>query len=282
METYKKYLIPTLEILFFALIFYLSIIPLRDFDIWFHLKSGELIIQRGIVHYDVFSYNTAGREWFPYEWLFQVIVYKFQQWFGFESIKYLMAGMITVMVGAIYSIQKKIFKTPTFFTIPNTFIFYASVYEFLTARPHIFAYAFLIVNLFFILLYFTKGKNLLWLTLPITLIWTNLHGSIFLGVGFFAAYAFMSLINFYLSKKVKWLAKFKTLAIYTFVTGTLTILPPLGTLQYRLLWIFFRQRAFLSKFIDEWTSIITNPFAFRFYTISTILIFGFLSALQSC
>ena len=223
---------------FLALIFFASIIPLRDFDIWFHIKSGEIIAKMGIIHHDVFSHATHGREWFPYEWLFQIIVFRFQQWFGFESIKYLMSAVITLQIGVLYLILRRVFNLNKFLSIISCFFFYVSVYDFYTARPHVFAYTFLLVNLGLVLLFFFKRRNLLMWTFPITLIWANLHGSIFLNIVFFASFSIIAFLNYLILKEKTWLSKSKTLAIYTIPTVLLTILPPLGFLQYRLLWIF--------------------------------------------
>jgi hypothetical protein len=151
MAVLKKYSF-ILELIFFVFIFIVTILPMRDFDIWFHWKSGELIAHKGIIHYDVFSHTAAGREWFPYEWLFQVTVYYFSLLFGFEAIKYLIAAMISVMVSILYYLTKYLFKLNMFVSMLVSFFFIASVYEFFSARPHIFAYTFFIATVFLILL----------------------------------------------------------------------------------------------------------------------------------
>lgn len=259
---------------FLTLTFLLSIIPLRDYDLWFHLRSGEVIAKMGIIHYDVFSHSAVGREWFPYEWLFQIIVYQFQEFFGFESIKYLMAAVITLQISVLYLILRRVFNLNKIFSLISCFLFFASVYDFYSARPHVFAYTFLLINLGLILLFFFKKKNYLLLTFPITLIWANLHGSVFLSVAFFAAFSVISFLNFLILKEKTWLSKSKTLAFYTIPTALLTILPPLGFLQYRLLWIFFTKNAFISKFIDEWSplAININPFGFIIYSVTVVII----------
>lgn len=272
MSFVRKNYILIFEFIFFVIIFTLSILPLRDYDIWFHLKSGEIIAQKGIIHYDVFSYNTQGREWFPYEWLFQIIIYYFSKVFGVESIKFLIGFVMTGMMLILYTIIRKIFKVHWIFSFALVFYFFASIYEFLSARPHIFAYTFLLTNLFLILLYFFKKKNLLILTIPITLMWTNLHGSIFLDVGLFGGYSFVSFIYFLLEKNKDWFVKFKTLGLFTILTAILTILPPLYLTQYRLLIIFFQQNNLISKFIDEWTPLISNPYPFLFFSSTVALV----------
>lgn len=269
-----KLILPKLipELVFLSLIFFLTVVPMRDFDIWFHIKSGEIITKMGLIHKDVFSFTALGREWAPYEWLFQVISYYIQQVFGFDSIKYFMAGIITFQAAIFVLLFRKIFRLNLLISFALSFIFISSVYEFFTARPHVVAYTFLMTNLALIFNYYFRGKNLLFLSLPVTFFWANLHGSIFLDVVFFVSYSIIAFINFYLTKEKEWLKKAKILGIFGFITTVLTILPPLGITQYQLLWKFFLLRNFISSYIDEWTPLNSNPASFYEYTLTALII----------
>lgn len=272
-KTLKKHFPLVFTLIFFIILFFVNVIPILDTDIWFHIKSGEIITKQGIIYHDVFSYRTAGREWFPYEWLFQIIVYYFYKFLGLESIKYLIAFSTTLMVFAIFAILRKIFQLNVFLSAFCSFFFLVSIYEFISKRPASLAYTFLTLHLFLILLYYFKSKNRLLLTIPLTLLWANMHGSIFLSVVFMAGYAFVSLINYFQFRQKEWFYKFKTLSIYAVITFILTILPPLGFLQYRLLWIFYQQRQTITSFIDEWTPLEANPYAFIVYSSVVVIIF---------
>lgn len=140
MELTKKHLTVLAVSLFFIFIFFSSVIPLRDYDIFFHLKSGEIIAQQGIIHKDVFSFSASNSEWYPYEWLFQVGVYYSNQIFGFNAISYLTAIFIAIQIGLIFLLLKNILKLGVVPSLLISFLFYASVYEFMAARPYIVAY----------------------------------------------------------------------------------------------------------------------------------------------
>ena len=241
-----------MEIIFFAFIFLLGLSQWQNLDLWLHLKSGEIISKYGIIHHDIFSYTAAGREWFPYEWLFQLTIYYVQHWFGLASLRYFSAIFICLMVVIIYKILRTIFNLNRLWSLFVSFYFFVSIFEFLDLRPHIVAYTFLLINLYLIFLYFFKNKNLLWFSLPITILWANLHASIILDVFLFAGFTFISFINLYLFKDVLHRKKWKTFIIFTLLTFILTILPPLGLLQYRLVWVFFKERSLISTFITEW------------------------------
>ncbi len=268
----KKYSF-LLDISFFITIFILSIKPLRDFDIWFHLKSGEIIAKLGIIHFDVFAYTTKGREWFPYEWLFQVTVYWVQQLFGLEAIRFFVSACILAQLVLIYFILKRYFKVPKIAILTLCFFFFVSNFEFFTARPHMLAYTLLLATLAIIFEYYfyNKWKPLL-LIIPIILIWANMHGSIFLAPFFFFGYASVCVLRFFLKDGKSYLTKAKVLMLFGLLSGLLSILPPLWFTQYRLLWMFWLDRKFISMFIDEWTPLYINQFAFYFVSISIFVV----------
>lgn len=278
MSTLKKHWGLFLTIFFFSVLFFVNIISFLDTDIWFHIKSGEIIANQGIIHHDVFSFRTEGREWFPYEWLFQIIVFYFYKFFGIESIKYFIALSTTLMVFFIFMILRKLFQLNIILSAFCSFFFLVSIYEFIAKRPASLAYTLLTVHLFLILLYYFKNKNWLWVSLPITLVWTNIHGSVFLSPLLFAGYGAVCFVNLKLFKQKDWLRKFKTLSIFAAISAILTITPPLFFTQYRLLWLFFEHRKTITNFIDEWTPLRENPYAFIYYsavlTVIFVLFFG--------
>jgi hypothetical protein len=50
--------------------------PIRNYDYWWHLKTGALIVEKGEVpRVDPFSFTSAGEPWVDHEWLFQVLAY---------------------------------------------------------------------------------------------------------------------------------------------------------------------------------------------------------------
>ncbi|HEX7500728.1 MAG TPA: hypothetical protein VF524_10570, partial [Polyangia bacterium] len=56
-----------------ALTFLLGCFPMGDFAVWWHLRTGQLILERGEVpRTDWFTYTNATRTWIDIYWLFQV------------------------------------------------------------------------------------------------------------------------------------------------------------------------------------------------------------------
>jgi tetratricopeptide (TPR) repeat protein len=64
-----------LIVLFLLLTFLLGAFPLKDTDIYWHLRTGDLIRQTGTVpRTDIFTFTSEGRPWIDLHWLFQIAV----------------------------------------------------------------------------------------------------------------------------------------------------------------------------------------------------------------
>lgn len=58
---------------FLALTFLLGLFPLKDTDFWWHLRTGDLIRQTGVVpSHDFYTYTSGDRPWIDLHWTFQV------------------------------------------------------------------------------------------------------------------------------------------------------------------------------------------------------------------
>ena len=56
-----------------ALAFLLGCFPVADFDVWWHLRTGQLILETHTVpRLDLFTYTNATRPWIDVYWLYQV------------------------------------------------------------------------------------------------------------------------------------------------------------------------------------------------------------------
>ncbi len=79
--------------------------PLANPDIFWHLKSAELILQTdAIPRVDLLSYTLLGAPWVDFEWLIQLIYYGIHAAAGFPgllALKALMMGMAALPVWAL-------------------------------------------------------------------------------------------------------------------------------------------------------------------------------------
>ncbi len=69
-----------------------------DFDVWWHVKVGEWIVQhRSFPHTGIFSRTAAGRPWAAYSWGYEVLLSLAYRWFGLLGIA-LFGTLLTLAV----------------------------------------------------------------------------------------------------------------------------------------------------------------------------------------
>ncbi len=259
------------ELLFLIVLFFVSQLPLRDFDIWFHIKSGELFVKQGYLStIETFSYSAAGREWTTFEWLFQIISYFISQ-IGLWAIPPFISVFVVIGCYFLLRIMSNIYRIPLIPRLVLAFAFWVSTYEFNTARPHTIAYTFLIIVLYTILARIHLNKRWVWWTPLLTLIWSNIHSTGFLSWGFMLAFGLVAMLQWSTTKQSSYKQTARDLLMIAAINAGVTLLPPMGLADYRLLWRFFRQREFLGYFIAEWGPPSDNPFGLKIYTTSIIV-----------
>lgn len=256
---------------FFIGIFFFTSNNLSNIDIWFHIKSGEVIAQQGILFHDVFSEAAPNRGLYPYEWLFQLILFLFTQAFGVENIKYFIGFWATAQVAILFFFVRKFFRLSLISSFFIGALYAITCYSVFAARPALVTTAFLLASLFLLFLYLLRDKNLLWITLPIMYLWSNMHGSAILIIGFFALYATLAFCYSWYTKDKKFRKKSQILGIYSVLLALVSLLPPTGFVQYQFLWLIFTHKELINQ-IAEWQPLISFQAEFYLYLLPIICI----------
>lgn len=158
-----------------ALSFLMSFHTLTDTDIFWHLKTGEIIWQtHRVPHQDLYSFTRSGEEWIDAQWLFQVAIYLFYRIGGYTSMV-LFGSALTAITWFLILLsgyeRKRYFRSCLLVSIC---LFVASLR--LKLRPEIFSFFFLTLELVLINLY-QQGKK--WALYPIPfliMLWVNSQG----------------------------------------------------------------------------------------------------------
>src|SRR4030042_1308880 len=89
------YSILTLSLL---IIFLLTIFPIDNTDIWWHLKTGEVILKTFTMpDKDIFSYTAGNGTWTHHEWLFEVVLYPVFALTGYNGLIFFKSLIILLM-----------------------------------------------------------------------------------------------------------------------------------------------------------------------------------------
>jgi hypothetical protein len=168
---------------------------LNDPDLWWHLKTGEMIWQtHSIPRVDSFSFTTNHHPYTPHEWLAQLTIYAAYHFGGYSGIM-LWLCLISSLVSVagyglcwLYSGNGKIA-----FLGALGIWFFATVG--LSARPQMLGYLFLIAELIVVSL---GQRNQKWLLiLPgLFALWVNCHGSFLFGLIVLGAVFFCGFFDF--------------------------------------------------------------------------------------
>lgn len=168
---------------------------LADTDFWWHLKTGQFIIERHSLPVpDPFAYTTAlhppsypGEEQvrhfnLTHEWLSQALMYLVYLASGFTGIILVRACLLAATCGLAGLLAARL--AANFYAgLAAAFAASSIAIEFTADRPA--AVTFVFVALFMLLLELRRG---LWILPALALVWSNCHGGFFLGWIVLAAY----------------------------------------------------------------------------------------------
>jgi len=188
-----RLLVPSLlDLLFIALIgwLFMSAGPhgwqslLADADVGWHIRTGEYILDHHQVpHHDLYSFSKAGAPWYAWEWLSDVIDGLLFRWAGLKGVV-LAAGVLIALYAA--TLMRRIVDAGAhlFVALLVALLSVGSASMHFLARPHVFTLLLLSISMALIEADRRGAKPArLWWLVPITWIWTSLHGGFLVLIG---------------------------------------------------------------------------------------------------
>lgn len=193
---WARLLIPSLSDLFFlAILIWLFMSSgaagwqglLADGDVGWHIRTGESILDHHAVpRHDLYSFSKPGASWYAWEWLTDVIDGSLHRVAGLKGIV-LMAGVV-IAAFATTLIRRMVWRGVNLLVaiVVALLAVGAASIHFL-ARPHIFTLLLLSISVWMLESDRKAPGWKIWWLVPITIVWTNLHG------GFLALLAVLGL-----------------------------------------------------------------------------------------
>ena len=267
-------------------LFLMTLRPIADPDFWWHLRTGQLIVQtQSIPHIDPFSFTKTGAPWITHEWLSELFIYKLFQLGGYGLLIFIFSLIITTAFLLSYFASPK--ETQPYIAGFALLLGAVSTAPTWGVRPQMISL--LITSLFLFLLtrYRQSGKLKFILPIPfITLVWVNLHAGYFLGLAIIGIYIIGALAELLIAEfqKDEITAAPPTLHSILMLCGLLgacvlaTLINPNG-LQIIIYPFQTLSSPSMQQFIQEWFSpdfhqIIWQPLA---WFILALIGFGMLS-----
>src|SRR5436190_18032060 len=165
----------------FALVFVLSLHTQLVVDGWMAIVSGRWIVQHGLPTHDALTVLSHGHRWIDQQWLAQLALYGLWRLGGVKLALFVHALLVTSgLVGAALFARSRgaTARSVTWIAIPVLIAYYpvASV-----MRPQSFAFPLFTAVLWLVLGDARQPSGRVFWTLPLLVLWTNLHGSVILG-----------------------------------------------------------------------------------------------------
>lgn len=168
------------EALFALALFVIAARKTVDPDLWWHLRTGEYILNNGIPRYDVFSFTVPDHRWITHEWLSQVVMWSIYQVGGLGGLTISFAVLVALTFWLVYVRSA---GRPYLAAFVGLLAAFAAAITW-GARPQMFN-----LLLFATFLYVVEGvrggalsPRALWWLVPLSALWANLHSGYLLGV----------------------------------------------------------------------------------------------------
>lgn len=214
----------------YVFIFLASLYRPYDPDLGWHLRYGEYFFKtHQILRDNIFSTMMPNFHWANTDWLVDILTYFFYHYLGFLGITLLAATVITLT----FLFFSKAFKLDFF---EKAFIFPFILYietnvNSVSFRGQLVSICFLGALFYIIERYSDKKSKIIYLSIPLFLLWANLNGQFVLGLALFAIWIFLYLImSFFKNGKVFNVIKSEliTLGSVLALTVIATLINPFG------------------------------------------------------
>lgn len=224
-----------------------------DSDMWWHLRAGEVTwTARQPLLSDTFSSIQAGSQWINHSWLSQVGMYLLFRCGGYLALGAAVALLATLSMMLVYLQMSGSPLLRAFLLVLGAAV-YAPVW---TPRPQLVSLVLFAGLAYLLYLYKWHQRNLLWLSLPLFILWSNLHGGYVLGLLLMGSILVGELLNHGLGFDQDSMLSWRScgqLAMWLLLAGLVVVINPNGvamwTIPFRTIGVNAVQQS-----IDEWGS----------------------------
>jgi hypothetical protein len=162
-----------------------------DLDVWWHLASGDWIVQHHAVpHTGILSRTAADRPWMAYSWGYEVLLSRSYAWLGFLGIGLFGTALTIAVALALFWMIRRLSGRFWIAWALSIVVYFAFLFN-IMPRPVFFSMLLYTLTLTLLLEANRTGRGRLLYWLPlIFLLWANFHVQFIYGIftlGLFAA-----------------------------------------------------------------------------------------------
>jgi len=267
-----------------------------DPDFWWHIRSGQLVVESGVPRSDPMSFTLPGAQWVLHEWLTEVGMYLLQHTLGYFALV-VVAALITVSTYALlYRVLRSLGAGPPLAVglLLVRLIMDAPTWG---VRPQILVTLFFTIFLAVVLRYRRSAQPTapqalrdlrgvaawigpepgIWLLPPLMLLWANMHSGFLVGIGLLGLWV----IGEWLNRLLGWgtPVALRPLVAVTLLCGLVWLVNPNGIdlLLLPLTYLGGPQAGNLLPFIQEWQppdprKLAAIPFVFTLLSLLAVMV----------
>jgi hypothetical protein len=256
---------------------------IRDPDFWWHLRTGQLILDgHALIQTDPYTYTAAGHHWTMHEWLTEVLLAGLNHLGGLALIVVVLS--ITTWLGLLAILARALLRRPGY-VAAGAGLLLATIagYPVWGPRAQMITFALTCLLLYLVERHLSpradarllrgspptpasaagvrpdasvppaKGGRAIWLLVPIFLVWSNLHSGFIIGAAFLAVITVVEAVQMRLGRSQLDPSRLRTLAIVLIACLAIVVINPSGPHIY--LYPFETQgSAAQQSMIMEWHS----------------------------
>lgn len=170
-----------------ALVVAVGINPLSNNDIWLHITTGELILERWAVPaVDEYSFTHAGSPYVAHEWLAQVFLALVFRWAGVTGLILLKPTAMAAAAGLVAVLCRRLGGSPQA-ALGAAMVAVVAITSHLYVRPHLFTLVMIPLAMLLLIEVKQGSRRALGALMLLQIAWANLHGGFIIGIVMAAA-----------------------------------------------------------------------------------------------
>jgi len=232
-------------------LFAMSARSVTDPDVWWHLRTGELIIQtHSVPRADPYSFTRFGQPWVNHEWLSDVMIFTLYRWAGWGGLIVAFASIIGAALLLVF------LRCPGHPFTAGLITALGAVASAATwgVRPQMLSLLLASV-LLLILQRFDQHPNRVWWAIPLMMLWVNLHGGYAMGIALLALFPAGGALDVVFGFE-RWPRAAPQLRRLALVLAACLAVVPLNPNGVRMYWYPLQtlHSASMQNYINEWFS----------------------------
>ena len=241
--------------------------PLVTVDLAYHVRAGEIMLDtHSLLRTDVLTFSAGGNPWLNQQWAAQLVfgvAFGTGGWLALAGLRSLLGGLVLGLVFLACRGAGASRRIAAWLTLGSAFV----VVGFLQPRPQLFGMVCFGALLWLVATRRRKPARL-WLAVPITLLWANLHGSFFIALLLLALAWVQDRAE---GDEGRWRVLLVGLA-----TAAATLVNPFGARVWTYVWDI-STNPLIRRSVEEWQPPSIRVFVGGAFFVSILAVAGYLA-----